>query len=225
MTSNLPDALPRHRTKLVVTEERKRTFLRVLSETGSWAAACTAATPGRGWTKLGMPPARSTFGELAKKDPVFAAAVAEAEGAALAKVETEVMRRAMTPTARPIFSKGTLVGYTQEYDNRLLVTLARRLNPEGWAERQKVEHSGEVRLAPGSVVLNVDDINLLGDAQRDDLIALLEELADAKERLAKAEAAQRPDTTRAVDAVWETVPPPSLSPPPPGHRSEDRTDG
>lgn len=225
MTSNLPDTPPRRRTSMPVTEERKRTFLRVLAETGSWAAACAAATPGRGRTKLGMPPARSTFGELAKKDPVFAAAVAEAEGAALAKVETEVMRRAMTPTARPIFSKGTLVGYTQEYDNRLLVTLARRLNPDGWSERQKIEHSGEVRLAPGSVVLNVDDINLLGEAQREGLIALLEELADAKERLAQAEAAQRPDTTRAVDAVWETVPPPAVAPPALGIPAEDRGDG
>lgn len=204
-----------------VTDARKATFLRVLAETGSWAAACRAASPGRGVPKCGVPPSSSTFRGLQRSDPHFAAAVAEAESAALAKVEAEVMRRAMTPTRRPVFSKGELVGYTQEYDNRLLVTLARRLNPEGWAERQRVEHSGEVRLAPGSVVLNVDDINLLGEERREGLIALLEELADMKERLARAEASARPDTNRrTMDAVWETITPPAL-----GLSGEGRDDG
>ncbi len=121
---------------------------------------------------------------------MFAMAWAEAEAAALAKVEAEVMRRAMTPTRRPVFSKGELVGHTEEYDNRLLVTLARRLNPEAWSERQRVEHSGEVGHAHrhALIALTADDVWLLSEDRRDLLLDLLGELASAKEDDRKAQA-------------------------------------
>lgn len=171
-----PQKYPRAR----LTEARKRTFLRVLSETGSAAAAARAASP----HSKGDRACASTFREERQRDPIFAQACADAEEAALGRVEEEVMRRAMTPTQRPIFSKGEVVGYTAEYDNRLLVSLARRLNPEGWADRRQVEHTGSIDHAHRHAVveLKAEDMWLLPEEQRESLLALLGELADAKER-------------------------------------------
>lgn len=170
------------RTK-VALEKRKEIFLRVLAETGSVAAATTAATPGAQPRGNRAPGGSSTFYQLRQRDPRFAEAWERAIATALGKVETEVMRRAMTPTRRPVFSKGELVATTEEYDNRLLVALARRLDPEGWGERSTVEHRGEVvhRLAPGAVVLMPDDISLLPAAKRDALYELLEALVLRKQ--------------------------------------------
>lgn len=176
--SSEPSRYPRAR----LTEARKRTFLRVLSETGSVFAAARVASP----HSRGQRAATSTFHEERSRNPEFAQAWTEAEQAALAKVEAEVMRRAMTPVSRPVFSKGELVGHTLEYDNRLLVTLARRLNPEAWSERQRVEHSGAVEHRHRGVIVEItsDDIWLLPDERREALLELLGALADAKDATA-----------------------------------------
>jgi hypothetical protein len=100
-----------------LTDERKQTFLKVLAETGSPSAAAHAATPWSTCPKGGI----ATFGQARKRDLVFSDAWDRAMDAATAKVEAEVMRRAMTPTKRPIFSKGELKGYTEDWDNRLLL--------------------------------------------------------------------------------------------------------
>lgn len=176
-----PSSGPSRHPRARLTEARKRTFLRVLSETGSVPAAARAASP----HSKGLRAASSTFHQERARNPEFAQAWAEAEEAALARVEAEIMRRAMTPTRRPVFSKGELVGHTEEYDNRLLVTLARRLNPEAWSERSRVEHSGTVEHQHAHrhtvVSLSADDLWLLPDDRRDALLGLLGELADARE--------------------------------------------
>lgn len=196
------------RTK-AATEARKETFLRVLAETGSVSAAATAATPGAKPRGSRGPGSVATFYQLRHRDPRFAEAWEQAIATALGRVETEVMRRAMTPTRRPVFSKGEVVAMTEEYDNRLLVALARRLDPEGWGERSKVEHTGEVqlRLAPGSVVLVPGEIGLLPAAQREALYELLEALA-----LRKQTAERREREARRVTFVDDplALPAPSL---------------
>jgi hypothetical protein len=181
---------------------RRATFLRVLAATGSVHAAATAATPNpKSSARKGHTPGLSTFQQIRTRDPRFAAEWDKAVAIAIGRVETEVMRRAMTPTRRPVFSKGELVGHTDEYDNRLLVALARRLNPDDWSDRSKVEHSGVVehRLAPGSVVLAPDDIQLLPAAQREVFYQLLEVMVLRKQR------AERVERDAARHAVIEGV--------------------
>jgi hypothetical protein len=77
--------------------------------------------------------ARRTFEDLRARDPQFREQWDNAINASLAKVESEIMRRAMTPTKRPIFSRGELVGEEDVFDNKLLLALARKMSPE-WRE-------------------------------------------------------------------------------------------
>lgn len=165
-----------------VTDKRKQTFLEALAATGSTAAAAEAATPWSTHRQGGL----SAFRDAAKRDPEFAAAWTRAEQAALAKVEAEAMRRTMTPTLRPVFAKGELVGHVEEYDNRLLMAVLRRYNP-AWSEKQQIEHTGEVQHqhqhAHVMAVLTPEDVLALPPADRQQLAVLLGRIADHKEAL------------------------------------------
>lgn len=172
---------PKGRTQGALTEERKRVFIDTLANTGSAAAAAHAATPWATARHGGL----QTFRDERKRDPAFAEAWARAEEAALAKVESEVMRRAMEPSERPIVSGGKLLGVERTYDNKLLLSLARRLNPEAWSEKKQIEHSGQVqhdhRHAHAIAVLEPRDVLLLAPDDQQQLIALVEKIALAKE--------------------------------------------
>lgn len=159
-----------------VTEERKAAFLRVLSITGSSVAAAEAATP---WQTGGRGGVQSFYDER-DRDPEFADAWKRAEAAALARVEQEITRRAMTPERRPIFSKGEYVGEQLTYDNRLLLRLAARLNPE-WSERRQVEVTSQVQHNHIVVSLEARDVLLLPAEQRSVFMDLLQTIATAKE--------------------------------------------
>ena len=163
-----------------LTETRKRVFLDALAETGSTTAAAQAATPWATHRMGGL----STFKDEARRDPEFADAWDRAEAAALARVESEVMRRAMTPTLRPVFSQGELKCHVEEYDNRLLLAVARRLNPDAWADRRKVEQSGRVEHthmhAHAVAQLEPRDLLYLAPTSRQQLLGLLEQIAAAK---------------------------------------------
>jgi hypothetical protein len=167
-------ATQRH-LSVAITQARKDKFLEVLSDTGSIVAAARAASP---HSKRG---ARTTFEELADRDPEFRAQWENAINASLAKVETEVMRRAMTPTKRPIFSRGELVGEEDVYDNKLLLALARKMSPE-WRESKNLNVEGSVdhRHAHAHLSLSLDDIQLLPPARANLLLDLLGELADLR---------------------------------------------
>ena len=163
-----------------LTAERKKVFLDTLAETGSTVAAAQAATP---WA-IGEHGGLSTFRDERKRDPRFAMAWERAMEAALARVETEIMRRAMTPTRRPVFSRGELKDYIEEYDNRLLLRVASRLNPE-WSDRQRVEHSGDVDHRHAHLhavaVLDPSDIMALDEAEQTLLIELIEKIDAVKD--------------------------------------------
>lgn len=172
---------PGRREQHAMTPERKAVFLERLAATGSTVAAAEAATP---WATGGRGGVQSFYDERAR-DVEFADAWKRAEAAALAAVESEITRRAFEPERRPVFSKGVLVGQHETYDNRLLLSLARRLNPEAWSERKQLEVSGQVdhNHRHGHVVVSLEarDVLLLPEADRPAFMALLEKIATAKE--------------------------------------------
>lgn len=116
------------------TPDRRATFLRVLSETGSFLAASRAATP----HGFGDKPGYRTWLDLTKSDPEFAEQVGQARRDALGKLEAEILERAYRPRVRPIIDRnGNTVA--QEVDwrdaNAMLVRVLERLDPQ-WAPRK-----------------------------------------------------------------------------------------
>lgn len=165
-----------------LTPARKATFLKVLAETGSAPAAARAASP----HATGKRAAVRTFTDLRDRDPEFAAAWEDAMATALGRVENEIMRRAMEPTQRPIFSKGELVGHENVYDNKLLLAVARKLNPDEWSEKRQVTLDGSVDHTHrhGHIYLTMSDVHLLAPDRADQLLDLLGEIADRREPIA-----------------------------------------
>lgn len=125
---------------LGLTEVRLSVFLHTLAETGSMAAAARRATP---WS-LSKGGGVETFTEYAERNEMFADALKVAQEFALGKLEHEAVRRAMTPTLRPIVSNGILLGEEEKYDNHLLLEVLRVLDPEKWNEKKEVRHTGEI---------------------------------------------------------------------------------
>lgn len=145
--SDSPFSLP-HRA---ISEERKQVYLRVLADTGSHPAAARAASPHLA-DSPGPRPGYSTFADLRRTDPDFAAACDEAERAALGKVEEAIVERAFTLDERPIFDKqGRKLGVQTDSRpaNQMLLRLAERLAPEQWSPRKQqsitAEHTHEHR--------------------------------------------------------------------------------
>lgn len=159
-----------------VTLERRDTFLRVLSETGSFTAAARAATP---WG-TGKLPGYRTWYDLCKRDPEFAEAVAEARAAALGRIEEEIVRRAFKPDERPILDRnGKVVAVALDHRNANLMLLraAEKLSPSDWAPKKNIsgviqhdhqhEHDFRFVIEPGHVMLLPED-------KRAEFIAMLE---------------------------------------------------
>ncbi|MEX2123260.1 MAG: hypothetical protein WD795_05175 [Woeseia sp.] len=145
-----------------LTEERKKVFLDTLAETGMQRAAAAAATPWSTSEWAGL----STFQDERKRDPEFALAWDKALEVAIARIEAEIVRRAMEPERRPVFSKGELVGEHLTYDNKLLMRLATRHDP-AWREKQEIEHTGTVQHqhTHDHIVFAPKDIVLLEDPE------------------------------------------------------------
>lgn len=162
-------------TVRTMTKARRDKFLEVLADTGSVVAAARAASP---HSKYG---ARRTFEDMRARDPEFREQWDNAINASLAKVESEIMRRAMTPTKRPIFSRGELVGEEDVFDNKLLLALARKMSPE-WRESRHLTVDGSVdhNHRHAHLQLTLDDFHLLPPARADLLLELLGEIADLR---------------------------------------------
>jgi hypothetical protein len=67
--------------------------------------------------------------------------------------EDELHRRAVEGNAKPVYQGKELVGHIQEYSDGLLALILKSGNPDKYADRQKVEHTG-VQLN-----INVDGVN------------------------------------------------------------------
>ena len=169
-----------------VTEARKEIFLRVLSETGSRAAAAAAASPHPDGGN-GQRPGYETFRDLWKRDPEFALAVEQAEAKALGRVEAEIVNRAFTLDERPIFDRqGKRIGTQKSSNaaNQMLLRLAERLAPETWARRSKTEVQGHLVHHEGAsvsiAVLEPTDVLLLAEDEQDQLLELIGKIEQRK---------------------------------------------
>jgi hypothetical protein len=169
-----------------VTEARRDVFIRVLRETGSRAAAATAASPHTDGGKGGRP-GYETFRDLRKRDPEFALAVERAETEALGRVEAEIVNRAFTLDERPIFDRaGQKIGTQKDSRsaNQMLLRLAEKLAPETWARRNKTEVEGRLvhqTVASTSIaVLEPADVLLLSEVEQDQLLDLIGKIEQRK---------------------------------------------
>ncbi|MBC6952975.1 MAG: hypothetical protein DYG93_13130 [Leptolyngbya sp. PLA2] len=173
------------RAKPPIDAERRATYLRVLSETGSHVEAARCATPhGTSATKPGY----TAFMRLRRTDPEFAQACEDARAVALAAIESEIKRRAFNPPQRPVFDDGRVVGWVEDRrsSDNLLLRLAERIEPE-WAQRRshevsgRIDHTHAAAAHPFAFVLTPENIALLPADRRDALVDILSELADAVE--------------------------------------------
>jgi hypothetical protein len=122
-------------------DARKRAFLDAFRLTAnvsgaSRAAGCERSTP-YGW---------------ARDDPVFKAAMEEAEQEAADRLEAEAFRRAHDGYEEYVTSGGKLVRdddggplLQRRYSDQLMLTLLKAHRPEKFKDRHQVEHSGEVK--------------------------------------------------------------------------------
>ena len=143
------------------------------------AAAARAATPWGQGKRAGY----ESFRDLAKRDPVWASAVARAKSDALGRVEDAIAKRAIDGVQRPIFQKGELVGYETVYSDNLLLKLAQRLDPDQWTNRQKLEHTGQVEHRGVFLSLSTDDVMLLKQQEQETLVGILETIHERKKHV------------------------------------------
>jgi hypothetical protein len=168
-----------------VTEARKKIFLRVLSETGSRAAAAAAASPHTDGGKGGRP-GYETFRDILRRDPQFALAVEQAETEALGRVEAEIVNRSFTFDERPIFDRnGNKVGVqkSSRSANQMLLRLAEKLAPETWTPRKHHEVDGRVSHEHSVTVATLEpsDVLLLDQDEQSELVRLIQKIDLLKE--------------------------------------------
>lgn len=189
MNNNSPYSV----THKAVTDERKLVYLQVLAETGSHPAAACAASPHLA-DSTGQRPGYSSFADMRRTDPDFAAACEEAERRALGKVEKTIVDRAFTLDERPIFAKdGTKLGVQTDSRpaNQMLLRLAERLAPADWSPRKQqsitAEHQHTHEHRHGVVVFQLEPhhLKLLPDERRD---RFLEDLQTIRAAIAQQEA-------------------------------------
>lgn len=159
-----------------ITEERRRVFLDALSRTGIFVWAARAASPHS--SDASNKGCASSFRDLEKRDPTFAAQVAEAREIADASIEQEAYRRAVEGVPEKIYQRGVQAvdadgkpAFVQRYSDRLLERLLETRMPHKWTPRKGIEVSGSVSHShTGSVLhLSVEDVLGLGQADRDEL--------------------------------------------------------
>ncbi len=162
--------------RLSIDEGRKQLFLEELSRTGSVTAAARAASP----HSVGHDGGLAGFSGLAQRDLNFAGAIESAKEKALGDVEKEIHRRAMSPPKRPVWHRGKIVG---EYDDRnssdkMLLRLAEKLNPDGWAPQSRVKTEVDVRGV--MLAIRPEDVLLLEPNEQTNFIQLLDQIADLR---------------------------------------------
>jgi hypothetical protein len=86
-----------------------------------------------------------------KRDPEFAAAVAEAEELATAALEVVAFERALEGVEEPVVSQGVVVTTVRKYDNNLLMQLLRARDPARYNPQQNIR--ADVKLGGGVLVV------------------------------------------------------------------------
>lgn len=133
-TSNPTDEKRRQGDHLTAAERAKvqARFLTAYAKTGIILRASKAAKVDR-----------TTVYYWQEHDEHFALRMNQARAEADDALREEIRRRAVTGTLKPVYQGGHFVGTIREYSDTLLIFLAKSRMPEF---REKVEHSGEVRL-------------------------------------------------------------------------------
>jgi hypothetical protein len=166
-----------------VTQARKDKYLAALRKCGSHSVAARAASPHLPDKEEGRKGrvGYQTFLDLRKSDPAFAVACEEAQADCLASVEAAITDRALNPPKRPVIGKdGQIVGYYEDRNSsdRLLVTLAKKLNREDWGDKATIDHNVNVKGAILSI--QPSDVLLLDPKDQERFLAMCEQIADRK---------------------------------------------
>lgn len=174
-TQNLP---VRKNPHCPVTEERKRVFLDVLARTGIFTWAARAASP----HSEGKRPGLSSFTDLVKRDPEFAAQVEEAKAEANALLEKTAYDRAVEGVPEPVFQKGIQAkdadgnpAFIRRYSDPLLLRLLERRQPNEWTPNRRIEHSGSIDhgASAGFATITAGDLECLSARQQQNLAEVL----------------------------------------------------
>jgi hypothetical protein len=114
-----------------LTDEKKGRFLDLLAKghTVGWCAH-----------KAGVH--RRYLYEVREKDPVFAAAWAEAWEAGGEALEEEARRRAFSGVRKPVYYQGRVVGHIREFSDLLVIFLLKGRKPEVYRESLEVTGRG-----------------------------------------------------------------------------------
>src|SRR5574341_1179617 len=112
-----PEVTPRRRC-YPVTPVREAVFLRAVEDGGSDAAAAALAHPGEAPERHG---GVMTWRDHAARSPEFALRWAQAKERYLGRLETELSRRVLEGTKRPIFQGQKLMGYETQFSDNLIL--------------------------------------------------------------------------------------------------------
>ena len=156
-------------------KNRREIFLAALeSSGGNFSHACNTASP-HSRAVCRTPKCYSSWRALMARDPAFAAEVAEVLTRVKDRVFGEIYRRAMEGTLEPVFQKGMrasngvdedgnpIPASITRHDNRLLLRLAARLDPENWSETKNIRH--DVVHSGAAVMLKPPDLASLSADQ------------------------------------------------------------
>jgi len=111
---------------------------------------------------------------------------------ATGSVELEIHRRAVEGYDEPVYQKGELVGTVTKYSDRLLELRAKALLPQKYIERRAVELSANLNVTQElygghALTLKPEDVLLLDEGKRQQLLGLLTEIALARGDLLEVE--------------------------------------
>ena len=148
-----------------IKHPKKRAFLAAYAECGNVTQAAEIA---------GID--RNTHYGWKHSDPLYAEALAAAEGQAADRLEQEARRRAVEGVIEPVFYKGKMVtegeGESKKpvgirrFSDTLLIFLMKGAMPEKYKERVAAEHTGK-----NGGPIEVTKYDQLSDAEIDKLIA------------------------------------------------------
>ena len=126
-------------------QQKKAVFLAAYAEIGTITHAAMRAQVDR-----------TTIYRWRDSDPVFAAALDEADLMAAERLEQEARRRAVEGVEKPVWHKGQMVGSVREYSDTLLIFLLKGALPDKYRERVSSEISGQGG-GPLQVTVQLDD--------------------------------------------------------------------
>ena len=119
---------------------------------------CFVASGGRvltacRWCKL----SRQAHYNWLNQDPTYPPRFENAKQRAAQTLEDEAIRRAHDGTRKPVFHKGKIVGYVQEYSDSLMQTLLKASNRAKFGDRTQVELGGDITVKR-LIGVNVEDL-------------------------------------------------------------------